>query len=31
MWGLMRVIDDFKDREKYESLNFVDFLEALAR
>jgi len=31
VWAQMRVIDDFKDVEKYESLNFIDFLEALAR
>ena len=31
VFAQMRVIDDFKDVEKYESLNFIDFLEALAR
>jgi hypothetical protein len=31
VFAQMRCIDDFKDVEKYESLNFIDFLEALAR
>jgi len=31
VWSQMRVVDDFKDNEKFESMQFTDFLEALAR
>ena len=31
LWGRMGIVDEIKDYARYESLTFIDFLEALAR